>query len=60
MARSILGSTLDTFESAVEKRITNKLLSIMDNDKLPLHNVLLCKASTGSAVTRAVSGNQSY
>lgn len=38
--RLVLGLRLDPFDTVVEKRMLNKLLSIMDNEKHPLHHTL--------------------
>ena len=47
-AGSVLGCRLDSFETVVERRTLNKLLSIMDNDQHPLHHTVDRQRSTFS------------
>ncbi|KAI3356958.1 hypothetical protein L3Q82_003595 [Scortum barcoo] len=39
-AGSVLGLRLESFETVVERRMLNRLLSIMDNDQHPLHHTV--------------------
>ena len=47
-AGSVLGLRLESFETVVERRTLNKLLSIMDNDQHPLHHTVDRQRSTFS------------
>ena len=47
-AGSVLGLRLESFETVVERRTLNKLLSIMDNDQHPLHHTVDRQWSTFS------------
>ena len=47
-AGSIIGCRQDTFQSVVERRTLNKLLSIMDNPDHPLHHTIDRQRSTFS------------
>ena len=47
-AGSVLGLRLESFESVVERRTLNKLLSIIDNDQHPLHHTVVRQRSTFS------------
>ncbi len=47
-AGSVLGLRLESFETVVERRTLNKLLSIMDNDQHPLHHTVDGQRSTFS------------
>ncbi|KAI3355030.1 hypothetical protein L3Q82_017846 [Scortum barcoo] len=47
-AGSVLGFRLESFETVVERRMLNRLLSIMDNDQHPLHHTVDRQRSTFS------------
>ena len=47
-AGSVLGLRLESFESVVERRTLNKLLSIRDNDQHPLYHTVVRERSTFS------------
>ena len=47
-AGSVLGLRLESFESVVERRTLNKLLSIIDNDQHPRHHTVVRQRSTFS------------
>lgn len=47
-AGSVLGLKLESFETVMERRKLNKLLSIMDNDQHPLHHTVNRQRSTFS------------
>ena len=47
-AGSVLGLRLESFETVVERRTLNKLLSIMDNNQHPLHHTVVRQRSTFS------------
>ena len=47
-AGSVFGLRVESFETVVERRTLNKLLSVMDNDQHPLHHMVDRQQSTFS------------